>query len=128
MKKAIIFLFLFSYIVVSVQAFQWMKLPILVEHYLVHHSENRHTSLFDFLTQHYGHGIINDDDLEQDMKLPFKSDQGSETVSASLYTLLNEPITLEKPVMDIDNQHPEYKDPFRSSNDQSSIWQPPKHC
>lgn len=48
------------------------KFPALFFHYYQHVKENPDMTISEFFDIHYAHGIVFDEDYEQDMKLPFK--------------------------------------------------------
>ncbi|ADQ81463.1 hypothetical protein J5295_02125 [Riemerella anatipestifer] len=58
------------------------KLPILIEHFVEHRNDNSEMSFGQFITLHYFSGDVHDDDYEEDMKLPFKSQ--NQNISASI--------------------------------------------
>ncbi|MBN8836115.1 MAG: hypothetical protein J0I09_02560 [Sphingobacteriia bacterium] len=62
-------LFLFSY----TDAYQFLKLPALVQHYIQHKKSSPGISLLSFLKLHYQKKLVVDDDFQQDMQLPFKT-------------------------------------------------------
>ena len=68
-----IFAILLSFIIVCHQTpvMQFLKFPVLVEHYKKHKKLDR-DSIVEFLKEHYTAGH-NDDDQSEDNKLPFKS-------------------------------------------------------
>jgi hypothetical protein len=47
-------------------------MPILIEHYQEHKQRDASINVIQFLSLHYWGEDLNDDDQEQDMKLPFK--------------------------------------------------------
>lgn len=67
--KILLILYLFSFTSLR----EIVKIPVLVDHYFHHLGEHPDMSLKEFFTMHYLHGIIVDEDFEQDMQLPFKS-------------------------------------------------------
>jgi hypothetical protein len=52
---------------------EMVKLPILIAHYIQHKQMDASLTWAGFFDMHYMHGIVFDDDYEQDMKLPFKT-------------------------------------------------------
>ncbi|WP_348620418.1 hypothetical protein [Pedobacter lusitanus] len=70
------------------------KLPHLVCHFQQHHRLNSQIGIIEFLSMHYFGEDLNDNDDEDDMKLPFKkiSNQGhiSQAVSFSKPILLKQ--------------------------------------
>ena len=73
MKKGIALLLLSLYLCASTEAYQLLKLPALVSHYIQHSQSESGTTLLSFFKQHYLGNMVVDDDWQQDMALPFKS-------------------------------------------------------
>jgi hypothetical protein len=72
MKKGFALLLLSLYLCASTEAYQLLKLPSLVSHFIQHSREEKGTTLFGFLKEHYNGELVYDDDWQQDMELPFK--------------------------------------------------------
>lgn len=66
---AILFLFLFT--ATATELGQFLKLPLLVQHFYKH-KKTEGQSLIAFLSEHYL-GNHNDEDKQEDMQLPFKN-------------------------------------------------------
>ncbi len=111
----------------SAQFSELFKLPIVAEHFDEHQTEDANLTIWEFISIHYMHGEVDDDDFDKDMKLPFKSLTFSNT-----YT-----ITFCNPLLDYELP----KNVFFKSSDKktifgyqfsfsadyfNSIWQPPK--
>lgn len=130
MKKQLSILFLSIYLFTTFQINEYLKIPVLVEHFNEHQQENPKLSLWNFIMDHYSHGEVFDADYEKDMKLPFKSHHSVCSCSSI--------ITFFAPTQTFDFQNNtflnEYKKPNFGytfsfiSNFHSSIWQPPKIC
>ena len=56
-------------------------MPQLISHFDQHHQLNPQISFIDFLEMHYYGEDINDNDDEEDMKLPFKKIDGHHVLS-----------------------------------------------
>ncbi|MDO6430234.1 hypothetical protein Q4E93_06545 [Flavitalea sp. BT771] len=82
MKKAIAILLMFVYLFGTTEAYQALKLPLLVEHYIKHKQENSHMTLLGFLKLHYSDKTVFDADYQQDMRLPFKTQENTSLFSA----------------------------------------------
>ena len=130
MKNFIVVFFLCIYSFSALQINEYLKLPILEEHFNEHKFQNPKLSLYSFILNHYAKGQINDDDYLKDMKLPFKTHNCICSCSAiAIYFLPIETFNFENKFF-----LKEYKKPFFGynfsfiSNFQSSIWQPPKIC
>ena len=72
MRKVVGILFLFLTIS-STEVVQLLKLPILFHHYAAHKTEKKGVSFIGFLSEHYSYSHDNDNDVEEDMKLPFQA-------------------------------------------------------
>lgn len=129
MKSCLTYGILVIYIFAATELHQLFRLPLLVQHYLEHISDDKSMSIADFFEMHYAHGIVYDDDYEDDMKLPFKT---HETINHINAQVLVEPIKLN--LEDISFQGAfsneiliSYAQPFIQNPVLNAIWQPPKH-
>ncbi len=73
MKRTISILVLAVYLFGATDAYQLLKLPLFVHHFITHHEENPDLSLAGFIKIHYLDPVVVDDDYAQDMQLPFKT-------------------------------------------------------
>jgi len=71
-EKVAIFL-LVVYLFGSTDAYQLLKLPLLVGHYVKHKRESPYMTLGSFFKMHYIDPQPFDSDYKQDMRLPFKT-------------------------------------------------------
>lgn len=126
MRRLAAILLLTSYMLSATELYEFVKLPMLVKHYIEHKEENQHMTLLEFLATHYAHDTIVDKDFKDDMKLPFKSCDHA--------TLMNVPVVLNQQESQIVIKFSEYSQdkspviPSLSYNDAylSAIWQPPR--
>lgn len=86
------------YLFGTTEAYQALKLPLLVEHYIKHKHENPHLTLLGFLKIHYSDKTIFDADYQQDKRLPFKTQENT-----SVFSVVNDiprpmVITVESPL------------------------------
>lgn len=124
-RLAAIFL-LTSYMLSATELYEFVKLPMLVKHFIEHKEENKHMTLLEFLSSHYAHDSKVDKDFKDDMKLPFKSCDHA--------TLMNVPVVLNQQESHIVIKFSEYSQdkspviPSLSYGDAylSAIWQPPR--
>lgn len=128
MKKSVA-IFLFSlYLFGATDAYQLLKLPLFVQHYLVHQRQNPDLSIAGFFQIHYNDGLlVVDDDFDQDMQLPFKATPVvfSQAINIIVpFATSIEPVTLLeiKDVYIISNQQ------VNNPNKGRSIFQPPRYC
>ncbi|MBL7713612.1 MAG: hypothetical protein JNL13_14155 [Chitinophagaceae bacterium] len=104
---------------------QLVKLPNLYEHYREHQQRNPAVHFFDYLAMHYWGSDINDNDDEQDMKLPFKKVDSASPVCSSLPV---RPITFSvvsafwPPAADFTLEHPDHY--FNPAG--KSLFRPPR--
>jgi len=126
MKKwAAIFLFA-VYVFGATDAYQLLKLPLFVKHFIKHRQEQPGISLTAFIKEHYSGEIVIDADFKQDMQLPFKTHESECCLIAA--TILPQPIVInhqvEEPVITeytvLNDDVPPYLIPH-------SIFQPPKN-
>ncbi len=129
MNKQLSIVFLSIYLFSAFQISEYLKTPILVQHYYEHHIETPTLSLWKFICDHYAHGEVQDADYEKDMKLPFKSHHSCCSCSN---------ITFLAPIQTFDFENKSFQNEFKKpnfgytfsfiSNFYSTIWQPPKIC
>ncbi|HWW40039.1 hypothetical protein [Pedobacter sp.] len=98
-------------------------MPILIEHYQEHKQRDANISVMRFLSLHYWGEDLNDDDQEQDMKLPFKKVDSSFSQPAipSAKTRFNKPHTFS-----IDNVKPIFRDCAFLQPSLESLFRPPQ--
>ncbi|WP_111634743.1 hypothetical protein [Pedobacter cryoconitis] len=86
MKRVCLYV-LFPILFLNTSFSEVFKLPHLVSHFQQHHQQNSEVGIIDFLSMHYFGEDLNDNDDDEDMKLPFKkiSSQGhiSQAISFS---------------------------------------------
>jgi hypothetical protein len=52
---------------------QFLRIPVLVQHFIEHRQQNPNTTLLGFLEEHYIHQYIHDADYQRDNQLPFRA-------------------------------------------------------
>ena len=126
MKQRLATLLLIFYISAIVPISEWAKLPYLWDHYCEHKLATASMDFFDFIDHHYGNCLKVYPDAEKDMKLPFKSENQSNTIMLSvvpkqMYVLVvvDTHSTMINKTRFIFNNH------FTSA-DEADTWQPPK--
>jgi hypothetical protein len=105
---------------------EFLKMPLLVSHFIEHQKETPNLKLWDFLCMHYAHGEVKDADFDRDMKLPFKS---HDTCNIMIVSFCNpiQTYTLYNKVFLVDFKKTTFNYNFSlHSFFLSSIWQPPK--
>lgn len=107
---------------------QCLKIPFFISHYIEHQENNNSINIFQYIQLHYFSGNIQDDDYQQDQKLPFKSEQTCNHTSLG-QVLYNKVEKINIQVIDyIENTsvfNPLQKH-FVVQTILKNIWQPPK--
>lgn len=125
LKRILAISLLFLYIFTATEFHQFLKIPQFVEHFQEHQLENHSITFLQFLTIHYAHGNVQDEDYAKDMKLPFKTCQND---FSSVQILLPHTIstfsvialTLEQ------TKKQSFYSLFLTPTYLSTIWQPPR--
>lgn len=126
MKKLISILLLSLYLVSTTELYQFLKIPVLIEHYMEHKELNPVITFNTFLKMHY-HNPVKDSDYQRDQQLPFASYSGHLIVVFTITPYFSFQF-LEKKTNKIQSETILYKSRFYSKEIQNSIWQPPKFC
>ena len=116
-----------AYLLSSTEFSQLLKLPLLLEHFNEHKTWNEGTTLWSFMIMHYTNNDVKYADHDKDMRLPFKSNEGS--VHSIVLTFIHSPtlLTLIKPVVIDLNEYNLRENICFNSTYLSNIWQPPKY-
>lgn len=129
MKNYISILFITIYLFSTFQMNEFLKLPLLVEHFNEHKQENPKLSLWNFIMDHYSHGEVFDADYEKDMKLPFKSHHSGCFCSVVTFLAPIQSFNFEYKTFLKERKVLNFGYAFSFiSNFHSSIWQPPQIC
>ena len=105
---------------------QFIKLPVLIHHYIEHQSQNANESLLVFLTEHYNENSSHSSENNKDHhNLPFKTHDCTAAHSFAVYTShpdlsIAEPVTVSSKIPVPANVA------FIPSAFLCNIWQPPK--
>lgn len=101
---------------------QFMKIPVLVQHYFEHLKTDGDMSFAGFIALHYQHNAQHEDPHHHN--LPFKSHQCHHVNQADIldfqFPAICSQVSQEQKTM------PLYKEEFYLSELLSSIWQPPQ--
>jgi hypothetical protein len=128
MKRAVVILFLFTYLFSTTEAGQLFKIPVVIAHYKEHKKENRNISITKYLAMHYLHGSPRDKDYNRDMQLPFKTPSDLISSIGSGFTPMVMHYSFERLIFDPLVKNHIVREQFISSSYLSNIWQPPKTC
>ncbi len=128
MKKAISLFFLFSFLSANTIFGDFLKLPLLIYHYVEHLQEDEEELFLSFLIEHYSDDIDQTHKNQKDSRhdnLPFKTIDTHIAQEAFLATphlsVINTPVVskskcLSQPMM------------IHSLECLNKIWQPPEYC
>lgn len=128
LKKLIAIFFLIIYVISATEIHEFFKLPNLVAHFIEHQTEDKSTTVIDFLVNHYTSNDDGDGDKTKDMQLPFKSDHDGGNISNTGFNSFNNVQLAIKSAPIESKIYNTYSSDFISSAYLSSIWQPPKSC
>ncbi|MFY7899833.1 MAG: hypothetical protein ACOVNY_06590 [Chitinophagaceae bacterium] len=126
MKKLITILLLSLYTFGATDAYQLLKIPLLIEHFIQHKQQDNQINFLSFLQMHYAEKQEKDADYQQDMQLPFKTNDANVcmNVTASFPSPIYVVETISFPI------HPSIYnlsyDYFYININPSKIFQPPK--
>lgn len=124
-------LFLSAYVLSTTELIQFLKLPILFEHFSDHKNHSPQLSFIDFLALHYSgdhfEGHPHDEDYEKDMNLPFITHANVLTLCCTDAPNFVFEWMTKAPQVDLSTPKI-YKEEFVTNEFLSSIWQPPKFC
>lgn len=127
MKRLLAIFFLFTFLSANTAFGEVLKLPMLVQHYLEHTSEEKDVTIFKFLVQHYTEGENHDhrENHNHHDQLPFKAIDGhfsSVVFIAASPSIVISHNTLVVTVVKL----PAYSQQNYSNTYLNSIWQPPR--
>lgn len=124
MKKWISIVLLLLYLVSTTDLNQFLKLPILIEHYTEHKALNPQMTIVSFVKMHYDHPV-KDADYKTDRKLPFVI-HSTLSVVFTLTTDFN--FQIDSTFVKHQEVHiiPAFDEDFHLKGHLHSIWQPPR--
>lgn len=73
MRRFSIILVLGVYLTSFSEFHQFLKIPVLVQHFIEHRQEDPSISFLQFLSIHYNGKFTRDDDYQRDSQLPFRT-------------------------------------------------------
>ncbi len=126
MKKYLAIVLLSLYLCSTTELYQFLKVPVLIEHFIEHKADNPEMSFYGFLKLHYDHHV-KDADWKTDQQLPFITHHDFPTMVFTLHVPLT--IDLKEPHLPATvHKIPVYNDEFSDREVVASVWQPPKFC
>ena len=118
-------IFLIVYLFFATAGREFLKLPVLGEHYLDHVTENRNTCFYDYLLQHYFAEDGSDADAAEDAQLPFKSPENN-TPSFTSIRPPGQYLPADAGWVLISNKFTTLQNTFFPCRYPDAIWQPPR--
>lgn len=123
MRSVWIFTIVLALLAQTTELHEFVKLPILFEHYAEHQQNDSKLNFLDFLSMHYGGDDLNDKDDSRDMELPFKK---LDLNQAPVHFLPpRSGIKLRSAVFQIHRDHPAYLPSFTPDPALSVPFRPP---
>jgi hypothetical protein len=102
------------------------KIPFLATHYLNHLERGHNISVLEFLAMHYWGEDMNDDDHEEDMKLPFKK---TDTTNSTLILLVpGHSSFLVYLSLPLEGSFPVYSPDNFTNKSVGSLFKPPRYA
>ncbi len=127
LKKLLTFILVSLHLIAAPALQEWVKLPILFQHYFEHKAINHEITFAKYLVDHYNNVPHTDDDEARDNQLPFKSaDHQTAHGLGSLAIPHYDQISLKAPLPTLVKLTLGYTDGQVPQLYQSKIWQPPK--
>ena len=123
MSKLAYILFLLIVTLTSEPGTQLLKLPMLFGHFQTHLADGRSDDLLDFLQEHYSGYHHNDEDSEQDNRLPFKTSNADSFTGLYIPSIVSS--TCEKRNITGD-EYPVGRTDFTLQDCMTGVFHPPK--
>lgn len=126
MRRAMASILLVFYLFTSTEFGQFLRLPILIQHFHQHKEDDGIADFLDFLAAHYNVNKPIDEDHHEDTQLPFNSHNGcthSINIIAS-FTLSVTPVLPQEYHHEI--SHTIFQEQPYIPSFTANIWQPPK--
>lgn len=127
MKRLLAIFFLFTFLSANTAFGEVLKLPMLIQHYLEHTSEEKDVTIFKFLVQHYTEGENHDcrENHSHHDQLPFKAIDGH--FSSVVFIAASPSIVISNNTLVVTAiKLPAYSQQSYSNAYLNSIWQPPR--
>ncbi len=126
MRKFTAIFFLSVYLLAATETHQFLKLPILYQHFTEHQSEDENMSFLAYLKLHYLDPFILDKDVEKDLDLPFKS--ADDCLVTSIAMGIPATCSFELPTRQfiVQNEYLTAQESAVSAGFNKAIFQPPR--
>ena len=124
MQRRIAILFLGLVLITNLECYQFIKLPILIEHFREHRVDNPQMTFWDYWNIHYK-GHPKDADYNRDQQLPFQTSEMIQVISTSGF-ILPQIYSFSFTLKLINNSVSSYYKGFKLEYNSADIFQPPR--
>jgi hypothetical protein len=126
-KKTVAIFFMSIYMLSFSELHQFLRIPILIQHFIEHRHQDPSISLLNFLSLHYIHQYVVDEDYQKDKQLPFRhSDCCITTASITCECPVNTVIELPVRTTETKNEYIISDEESHSLLSVADIFQPPR--
>lgn len=126
MRKCLAAILLGLYLLGTTEAYQLLKLPALIKHYVQHKQAEPDMTIAAFLQLHYNEDMVYDSDWMQDMQLPFKSHEDNSGLLPFAYLTPQQLLSFDRPAFAIKQEHGLAICQFNAGIYAADIFQPPR--
>ena len=106
---------------------QFLRIPVLIQHFVEHRRQDPSISFLDFLNLHYIHQYIVDEDYQRDNQLPFRHvDYCATNITISWECPSNTFVQLPPRIIETKNKFIVYDEEHHSLLSVADIFQPPR--
>jgi len=108
---------------------QFLRIPVLIQHFVEHRHHDPSISFLAFLNLHYIHQYVVDDDYQRDKQLPFRHvDCCAATLNISWECPVNTVVQLPARTTETRNKFIVYDEEHHSLLSIADIFQPPRRA
>lgn len=126
MQRMLAIFLLTVYMVSTTEAYQLLKLPALVVHFIQHAQEDPELDVVNFLRMHYAEKQGMTIDWKQDMQLPFKTHEDGMSLLPLCYEPMLFQVQVQHPAAEIECIQNDYYLNCAPGVYSADIFQPPK--
>jgi hypothetical protein len=126
-KKAFAILILGIYFFGATEAYQLLKVPLFIKHFIMHRDADQQLTLSGFIKIHYLDPLVVDDDFDQDMQLPFKTHESDGCTIAANSLPIQRMVVIIPPIVPVPTPNFFFKEANYSFDHLPNIFQPPRH-
>ena len=126
MRRMLAIFLLTVYVVGTTEAYQLLKVPALVVHFIQHAQEDPELDVVNFLRMHYAEDQRMTLDWQQDMQLPFKTHEDGMSLLPLCYEPMMFQVLVQHPATDKERIQNDYYLNSAPGIYAADIFQPPK--